>query len=122
MPPTNHSSTTASPAASSPELPPPGGLCAIHHGRQTAIQNALIVETVRSRRRTAQMLQQHYGDSLHWPAFHQALTSVLDLFDTTDKTADVAEASTRLDPSLWPKLCGPSPPASQSPGLRREGP
>ena len=154
MPPTNPSSTTASPAASSPELPPPGALCAIHqpnlfsrlttlaklfaadywivlndvqfnrrdyqhrarlasmtdplrrqwltipthlpHGRQTTINNALIVEPARSRRRTAHMLQQHYAASPHWPAFQQALTSVLDLFDTTDKTADVAEASTRI--------------------------
>ncbi|WP_399123453.1 WbqC family protein [Streptomyces sp. N2A] len=154
MPPTNHLSTTASPAVSSPDLPPAGGLCAIHqpnffprlttlaklfaadywvvlddvqfcrrdyqhrarlvglgdsqrrqwltipthlpHGRQTAIQDALIVEPVLSRRRTAQMLQQHYGASPHWPAFHQALASVIDLFDATDRTADVAEASTRI--------------------------
>ncbi|MFF8367358.1 WbqC family protein [Streptomyces lydicus] len=154
MPPTNHSSTTASPAVSLPDLPPPGGVCAIHqpnlfprlttlaklfaadywivlddvqfsrrdyqhrarlaslsdpqrrqwltipthlpHGRRTAIRDALIVEPVRSRRRTAQMLQQHYGASPHWPPFQQSLASALERFDTTDKTAEVAEESTRI--------------------------
>ncbi|WP_432093185.1 WbqC family protein [Streptomyces sp. bgisy100] len=144
----------ASPVASSPDLPLPGGLCAIHqpnlfprlttlaklfaadcwivlddvqftrrdyqhrtrlaslpdaqdrrwltipthlpHGRRTAIREALIVEPLRSQRRTAQILRQYYGASPHWPAFQQPLTSLLDLFDTTDRTADLAEASTRI--------------------------
>lgn len=155
MPPTTPSSATASPAASSlPELPPAGGLCAIHqpnlfprlttlaklfaadywiilddvqfarrdyqhrtrlaamddpqrrqwltipthlpHGRQTAIRDALIVNPARSRRRLAQMLRQHYRASPHRRAFGQALQPVLDLVTTTERTAQVAEASTRV--------------------------
>ncbi|WP_438293142.1 WbqC family protein [Streptomyces sp. HUAS TT7] len=162
MPRTNLSSAPASPAASShPELPVPGGLCAIHQpnwfprlstlaklfaadywivlddvqfarrdyqhrtrlaalrdpeqwqwlslpthlpqGRQTAIQDALIADPVRSQRRTALMLQQRYGASPHWPLLQDALATVLSLFETTPRTADLAEASTRrlLDLLGW---------------------
>ncbi|MFJ2259599.1 WbqC family protein [Streptomyces sp. NPDC087844] len=155
MPPTNPSSPTASTAVSSSlELPPPGGLCAIHQpnlfprlttlaklfaadywivlddvqftrrdyqhrarlaalgdpfqrqwlsipthlpgGRRTAIRNALIVDPMRSCRRTRQMLWQYMGSSPHWPALDQAMVPVLDLFATTDKTAEIAEASTHV--------------------------
>ncbi|NEW72515.1 WbqC family protein [Streptomyces rhizosphaericus] len=154
MPLSNLSSATASPAASSPDLPPPGGLCAIHqpnlfprlttlaklfaadywvvlddvqftrrdyqhrtrlaaledpqrrqwltipthlpHGQKTAIKDALIVDPIRSRRRTAQMLRQHYTSSPHWPTLDRALAAVLPLFEATDKTAAVAETSTRI--------------------------
>lgn len=155
MLPTNLSSATASPVASSPpDLPPLGGLCAIHqpnlfprlatlaklfaadywivlddvqfarrdyqhrtrlaaladpqrrrwltipthlaNGRHTLIRSALIADPARSRRRLAQMLPHHYRASRHWPAFGRALAQVLDLFTTTDKTAEVAEASTRI--------------------------
>lgn len=40
------------------------------------------------------MLQQYYRSSPHWPALKEALNPVLDLFATSDKTSDVAEAST----------------------------
>ncbi|MGW0555760.1 WbqC family protein [Streptomyces sp. NPDC002926] len=155
MPPTNLSSPAASTAVSSSlELPPPGGLCAIHQpnlfprlttlaklfaadywivlddvqftrrgyqhrarlaalgdphqrqwlsipthlpcGRQTTIRNALIVDPMRSRRRTVRMLRQYFGSSLYWPAFDRALVPVLDLFATSDKTAEVTEASTHI--------------------------
>ncbi|MCQ4081956.1 WbqC family protein [Streptomyces sp. RB6PN25] len=155
MPRTNLSSTTASPAASStPDLPPAGGLCAIHQpnlfprlttlaklfaadywivlddvqfarrdyqhrtrlaslddpqrrqwltipthlpdGRQTAIREAQIADLARSRRRLGQMLPHYYQASRHWPVFGRELASVLDLFTMTDKTAEVAEASTRV--------------------------
>jgi hypothetical protein len=66
------------------------------NGRPTLIRDALLAEPVRSRRRTAQMLRQHYGTSPHWSAFEHRLTPLLDLFETTDKTADIAEASTRV--------------------------
>ncbi|WNF28782.1 WbqC family protein [Streptomyces sp. C11-1] len=65
-------------------------------GRWTAIRNAQIVDPMRSRRRTMQMLRQYFGSSPHWPALDQALAPVLDLFTTTDKTADVTEASTHI--------------------------
>lgn len=149
------SSTQVSPAGSSPpELPPAGGLCAIHqpnvfprlttlaklftadywivlddvqfarrdyqhrarlaapddpqqtqwltipthlpHGRATTIREARLAEPARSQRRMARMLPQHYRTSPHWPELHRKLSPVLDLFATTDKIADIAEASTRL--------------------------
>jgi hypothetical protein len=155
MPRTNLSSRPGSTAASSaPDLPSPGGVCAIHQpnlfprlstlaklfaadywiilddvqftrrdyqhrarlaalddprrqrwlsiptslpfGRQTAISDALLTEPARSRRRTEQMLQQHYRSSPHWPAFRRELSVILDLFDATDKTAEIAESSTCL--------------------------
>jgi hypothetical protein len=65
-------------------------------GRQTAIRNALIVDPMRSRRRTIQMLWHYFGSSPHWPALDQAMLPVLDLFTTTDKTAEVTEASTHI--------------------------
>ncbi|MHB9753194.1 WbqC family protein [Streptomyces sp. BYX5S] len=65
-------------------------------GRGTAIKDALLVDPVRSRRRTARMLQQHYGASPHWPLLRDALDPVLNLFEVGGRTADVAEASTLL--------------------------
>jgi hypothetical protein len=163
MPPTSPSSATASPADSSqPDLPRPGGRCAIHqpnlfprlttvaklfaadywivlddvqftrrdyqhrarlaaledpqrrqwltipthlpHGRQTAIWQARTTDPGRSRRRVAQTLPHHYRASPHWPSLAMALPPVLDLFTTTDSTAEIAEASTRilLDLLGWP--------------------
>lgn len=66
------------------------------HGRSTLIRDALLVDPERSRRRVMHMLAQHYGSSTDWPLFRQELDSVLDEFWRTDKTADVAEASTRM--------------------------
>lgn len=72
-------------------------------GRRTVIRDALLVDPLRSRRRTEQMLRQYYGSSPHWPVLAQSLGRVLDLFAITDKTAEVAEASTRtlLDLLGW---------------------
>ncbi|MEU7163231.1 WbqC family protein [Streptomyces morookaense] len=64
-------------------------------GRQTLIRDAVMTEPARSRQRTTRVLRQHYGASPHWPAFEQALAPVLDAF-TGDRTAAVAEASTRV--------------------------
>jgi hypothetical protein len=155
MPPTPLSSPPASPAASSAlDLPPPGGLCAIHqpnlfprlstlaklfaadywislddvqftrrdyqhrarlaaleapqrqqwlsipthlpHGRSTIISEARIVDPAKSQRKLAHLLQQYYGASSHWADFQGVLKPVLDDFDVTDSTAEIAEASTRL--------------------------
>ncbi|WP_431771767.1 WbqC family protein [Streptomyces cucumeris] len=146
---------TASPVASSgPDLPPPGGLCAIHQpnlfprlstlaklfaadywivlddvqfsrrdyqhrarlaawdqplrrqwltipthlpsGRATTICDAVVADPLRSRRRLEQMPRQHYRSSPHWSALGQVLERLGDLFATTDRTAEIAEASTRL--------------------------
>ncbi|GAA0372911.1 WbqC family protein [Streptomyces blastmyceticus] len=73
-------------------------------GRQTRIREAVMAEPGRSRERTARMLQQHYGASPHWPNFQHGLSAVLDRFASTDRTALVAEASTRLLLNMlgWP--------------------
>ncbi|MER5381745.1 WbqC family protein [Streptomyces sp. NPDC002688] len=64
-------------------------------GRPTLIRDAVIDDQDLARRRTAGMLQQHYGASPHWPALAEALQPVLDAFGT-GKTATVAETSTRV--------------------------
>lgn len=155
MPRTRLSSTTGSPADSSPhDLPLAGGLCAIHQpnlfprlstlaklfaadcwivlddvqfarrdyqhrtrlaaidlpqqrqwltlpthlpqGRATIIREARIADPIRSRSRVTHMLSQHYRGSPFWPALRVELSAVTDEFATTDRTARVAEASTRL--------------------------
>ncbi|WP_424534243.1 WbqC family protein [Sphaerisporangium viridialbum] len=155
MTPTTLSSEPVSTAGLSlPDLPPPGGLCAIHqpnlfprlatlaklatadywivlddvqfarrdyqhrvrlaaldnptrwqwlsisthlpHGRSTLIGQARLADPTRCRRRVAQLLADYYRNSDHWPAFKQQLGSMLTQFETTDRLADVAEASTQL--------------------------
>ncbi|MFI6848095.1 WbqC family protein [Kitasatospora sp. NPDC050467] len=73
-------------------------------GRATLIRQMLITEPERCQKRTGQMIRQHYCSSPHWPELSDALDPVLDLFATTDRTAVVAEASTRtlLDMLGWP--------------------
>jgi hypothetical protein len=73
------------------------------HGRSTTIRQALIVDPGRCRRRTAGMIGQHYRSSPHWPALRNPLDEVLGLFEVTDRTAAIAEASTRalLDVLGW---------------------
>ncbi|WP_322767625.1 WbqC family protein [Frankia sp. Cr1] len=66
------------------------------HGRQTAIREAVIADPDRSRRRVARMLAQYYSSSPHWPALRRELDTVLERFVASGKTADVAEASTRV--------------------------
>lgn len=66
------------------------------HGRATAIREARIVDPAKSRRRLHLLLQQFYGAAPHHADLHQAIPPLLDLMDETDRTAVVAEASTRL--------------------------
>ncbi|MEV0537077.1 WbqC family protein [Kitasatospora sp. NPDC050463] len=65
------------------------------HGRSTLVLQALMTEPERCQRRTGQLIRQHYRSSPHWPGLRDVLDPVLDLFVTTDRTAVVAEASTR---------------------------
>jgi hypothetical protein len=48
-----------------------------------------------TRLRTYRLLQQYYARSRYWAAFEPALTQVLASLDTTDRLADLSEASTR---------------------------
>jgi len=74
------------------------------NGRSTLIRQARITDGHRCARRTAQMIHQHYSHSPHWPELASCLSTVVDLFATTDRTADIAEASTRglLHMLGWP--------------------
>ncbi|MGW6021055.1 WbqC family protein [Streptomyces sp. NPDC055099] len=65
------------------------------HGRPTLIHQARLAAPDRSRRTTAQLIQQHYGRSRYWHVIHEALVPVLAGFTTTDHLADIAETSTR---------------------------
>ncbi|MGW1073907.1 WbqC family protein [Streptomyces sp. NPDC002537] len=63
------------------------------HGRPTLVLEALLAEPERCRRRVAQLVRQYYGRSRHWQAVQATLEPVLDRFRTTNRTADIAEAS-----------------------------
>ncbi|MHB6911380.1 WbqC family protein [Streptomyces sp. DB-54] len=65
-------------------------------GRSTLIKEAQLADPDRSRRRIAHMLSQNYGRSRYWPVLRSKLGAVTGKFAATDKTAVVAEASTRL--------------------------
>ncbi|AJC57469.1 WbqC-like family protein [Streptomyces sp. 769] len=63
------------------------------NGRPTLISEGRLVEPLKSHRRVAERVRQHYDRSAHWKAVQTALEPVLDRFGTTDRTADIAEAS-----------------------------
>ncbi|MEV0318868.1 WbqC family protein [Streptomyces sp. NPDC050658] len=62
-------------------------------GRPTLILEAQLAEPERCRRRVEQLVRQHYGRGQHWQAVQEVLEPVLDRFETTDRTADIAEVS-----------------------------
>ncbi|MFJ6760207.1 WbqC family protein [Streptomyces sp. NPDC091273] len=64
-------------------------------GRETAIQDALIVDPELARRRTKAVLRQGHRGSQHWSVIHQALGPVWAMFDT-GRTAAVSMTSTRV--------------------------
>ncbi|MFF9016656.1 WbqC family protein [Streptomyces sp. NPDC014870] len=66
------------------------------HGRSTVIRDAVLVDPERSRRRVMHMLALHYRSCPDWPVLRHELDSALAQFRQSDKTADVAEASTRM--------------------------
>ncbi|MBE1877468.1 WbqC family protein [Myceligenerans pegani] len=66
------------------------------HGRSTIIRQARLVDPLRSRRRMRHTLAHQYGSSRYWPEFRALLDAVTDTMERTDRTAVVAETSTRL--------------------------
>ncbi|WP_369380419.1 WbqC family protein [Streptomyces sp. cg36] len=66
------------------------------HGRATHIRDMRLADPDRSARRVAGMLAQHYKQSPHWADLRPRLTPLLDLFTTTDRAAEITEASTHL--------------------------
>ncbi|MEV7770164.1 WbqC family protein [Kitasatospora sp. NPDC086791] len=65
-------------------------------GRATLIRDARMVDPARSRRRSADLLREHYRTAPHWAAFKDRLDVFLDVFDRTDRLAVVAQESTLL--------------------------
>lgn len=74
------------------------------NGRPTMIRDVRLAAPEKSRRRTALLIQQFYGRSPHWPILRCALAEVLEMFNRTDRAADIAEESTRalLNILGWP--------------------
>ncbi|MFF2819467.1 WbqC family protein [Kitasatospora cineracea] len=66
------------------------------HGRTTLIRDARLVDPARTRRRVEGILREQYRTSPFWPTFADRLRPLLDLIDTTDRTAEITEASTLL--------------------------
>ena len=78
-------------------------------GRATLVCDARIVNPTRCRRRVAELVRQHYRKSPHWATICEITDHVLDRFDDTDRTADIAEASTEVD-AFCGRLDGTDPP------------
>ncbi|MFJ4668932.1 WbqC family protein [Kitasatospora purpeofusca] len=66
------------------------------NGRTTQIRSARMVDAARSRRRVEGSLREEYRASPFWPQLAERLRAVLELFASTDRTAEITEASTRL--------------------------
>ncbi|WRZ16549.1 WbqC family protein [Streptomyces sp. NBC_00341] len=66
------------------------------HGRQSRINEVLIVDPGLSRKRVDLLLRQYYGRSPYWSTLSSVITPVLELMTVSDRTAVIAEASTRL--------------------------
>ncbi|MFF0409674.1 WbqC family protein [Kitasatospora sp. NPDC004745] len=66
------------------------------NGRATLIRDARLTDPVRGRRRLEGILREQYRASPFWPLFAEQLRPLLALFDVTDRTAEITEASTRL--------------------------
>lgn len=65
-------------------------------GRSTRISDARIADPVVAKRRTAMMIRERYRGSRHWRHLGDRLDALVDMFDRTDRLADITEASTRL--------------------------
>ncbi|MGW0467963.1 WbqC family protein [Streptomyces sp. NPDC003027] len=63
-------------------------------GRSTLIRDAQLADPERCRRRVQQLTHQLYGRSSNWPTVKAVVEWVLEEFDSTKRTASVAEAST----------------------------
>ncbi|MEU6098436.1 WbqC family protein [Streptomyces sp. NPDC047079] len=64
------------------------------HGRPTLVNQARLADSRRSRRTVRLLIRQFYGRSPHWASVGEVLDAVLDLFETTDRVADLARTST----------------------------
>jgi hypothetical protein len=65
-------------------------------GRATRILDARLADPVVARRRTAMMIRERYRGSRHWRHLSDRLDLLVELFDRTDRLAEITEASTRL--------------------------
>ncbi|MCX4749183.1 WbqC family protein [Kitasatospora sp. NBC_01287] len=65
-------------------------------GRATVIRQARLLDPACSRSRMEGVLREQYRASPFWPEFSDRLGPVLDLFDATNRTAEITQASTEL--------------------------
>ncbi|WP_078914052.1 WbqC family protein [Streptomyces sp. NRRL S-37] len=66
------------------------------HGRGSLVSEARLVDSDVSSKRLALLLRQYYGSSRYWSSLDGMIQPLLELLDTSDRTAVVAEASARL--------------------------
>ncbi|MFI5497317.1 WbqC family protein [Actinoplanes sp. NPDC051859] len=64
-------------------------------GRATLIRDVRLADPTRCQRRLGQMLYERYRNNAHWRDFEPKLQRILELFDTTDRVAAIAEQSAR---------------------------
>lgn len=74
------------------------------HGQQTLINEAKIADPTLTRRRILLLTEQYYRRAPHWPAVRDVVQSVLTALEHTNRTSDIAEASTTalLTALDWP--------------------
>ncbi|MBB4951216.1 hypothetical protein F4556_006751 [Kitasatospora gansuensis] len=65
-------------------------------GRATLIRDARVVDGALARRRIGGILREQYRSSAGWPVLAERLRPVLELVETTDRTAAITEASTLM--------------------------
>ena len=73
-------------------------------GRATLVRDVRLADPDRARLRVARMISQYYRRSPHWDALAGPLQDVLDVFERTDRLAEITETSTRALLSIlgWP--------------------
>jgi hypothetical protein len=73
-------------------------------GRATLIQDVRLADPDRAGLRVARMISQYYRRSPHWDTLAGPLQEILDVFERTDRLAEITEASTRALLSMlgWP--------------------
>lgn len=64
-------------------------------GRASRINELLLADPDKSRRRVGQLVRQYYGRSRHWPTTRDCVDEVLVALELSTGLADVAEVSTR---------------------------
>jgi hypothetical protein len=64
-------------------------------GRDSRINELLLTDPDKSRRRVGQLVRQYYGHSRHWPSTSACVDEVVVALELSPRLVDVAEVSTR---------------------------